>query len=553
MDTSDLQRTYGCRLANSATGRLVSSSGAAQLILAADGSAPTRTGSGTEPLLLLHSASQLIGDDTSAVQPTTPTARANRQRWLSSQPLESPAWRLLVPCALRALPPGHSISWLYQASATERPVPLHDWAASRSLALLQVEGAKLEQVNNGAGHWLNASAAARRPAASKAEQGKQQAATRFVLGPSYLAIEWPTSAQSGRYICQLVRQQGSGDERASVSTRTLCDTNVIIRRPIELGVELASLVGPSASGFVRHAQQVDDEADASLIGRAATWLGWRHHGTSRQRRKRSNGGRLSEQQSGSLLDTEPQRLQLRGPGSIAAPPVVQVGQLLRLECRARGHPIESVRWFRNGELISAQSANDFQVEISEQLSGANQAKEDNQTDEDDDLSDERPTDRGNLLSEDPDRLISALIVRQLQAKEAGLSVFECFAQNSLGDRARAGKLVFVAERTTLEAARASCPLQSNESQPEVEESDNLFNMRASVYSRAASIFSKHNPILNALVLESEPVEMRCLCALSEPSGDTNASAPQYRQVEWRRWSKYNEQQNQVDLQNDCLL
>lgn len=621
MDLGDLQRSYGCRLRNTATGKLVSSSGAAQLILTGNG-AGQHSAQPTGPIpQLVHSLSQLIADDTAAKRRSLqlmmqqwPLGRNSQPADWMGQAAEQADWRLLVPCALkRPLPAGHTIRWLYQPTSSdwhstiggsgddhelpinqqERAVPLSDWAASRSIAFINNNIGQPEQVDNhGNGSSSSASSSRRatmsRSMANSAEHKlQQQFAQRYLASANQLTIEWPTSAQSGRYICQLVVAAGAASDELVGSTRTLCDTNVIIRRPIELSLELASQYrggSPITADHAGSGSQVldsypksarqgyeagelagsEDEFSSSLLGRAAALLGWRH-----RRRPHSSGqaGRSKRSMAwpgNSLLDLEPGRVQVLGSGSIEAPPVVQVGQLLRLNCRGRGHPIETVRWYKNGQLINTQSSNDFQVQITTNTSFTTNSK---QQERDDNNNNKKEL----LAANESQRVLSSLLVRQLQPKDVGLSMFECFAQNSLGDRARAGKLVFVLEQPVLEWARSLCPIKQQQQQPtagnrlqvvaanpaselanELDEAldDDLdldFGDSASLAlaasdtlaaSRSASLFRRHNPMLRALVLEAEPVELQCPLALVGPDLANESAVAHLRwPVEWRRWSK----------------
>lgn len=501
VEPTDLQRTYGCKLRNTVTKRILASSALAQLIATDQLMEEAQLGARAAPQVL-HSISQLIGWDSAA---QLAELGRNKQQPTTDDHLPEPVeWRLLLPCALRA-GRQQDLRWFYQQTGSAELVPLEEWAANRSLAISHL------QLANGSSARAALQSAEQRSRAQKGASFSEKAAaaaaaqqTRLVVGASFVAIEWPRRAQSGRYVCQL-------------AGKTMCDMNVIIRQPMKVAVRVQaeSALDTPTGGAQMSPQGSDEMVDSyaerrqdSLLSRAVDWLSPRprRHAPASERR--------------------PAAVQVRGRAHIKPPAVFSVGQRLRLLCLGSGFPIEGVRWFRNGQPLSAQNSQDFQLEISAAERGHAHAQEDGAA------------------------VLSSLFIRQLQPKHVGLSVFECFAHNALGEQARAGQLVVVADESLLESARASCPLREGvaaagapELEPEPDD-ESLFEELESGASpfawpaefkstdKLSALMKQHNPFARALLLDSEPAELECPTAAGERSG--NASG----RVEWRRWSKY---------------
>lgn len=600
VDLSDLQRTYGCRLRNSITNKLSSSSGLAQLILTESSTGQLEGRRQANKLevakestvkqeqfgklqlskqsnQVLHSVSQLVASDSSDQQQhRLPSGGSNE----APDKRES-EWRLLLPCALRLPneelgnlselrwffqpPPGQTQLEGGQSLGNERAqkelIPLEQFAAASSIPLHYLTLAGSQN--------LSSSGPATKPA-TRTTKLHQDKSTKYFVASTFLAIEWPTRAQSGRYVCQLISSHQSRPD--SSLARTVCDINVIIRQPIELKVE-AALSGKwaplqaalSTSSFSsapdhdnswadeRGERAAKEEPEGGLLSRAVSWFGFSSSSSSSEReltRAAISAGR-SQREKRAASEEDSGRIQVRGAGVVQAPPVMKVGERLQLDCFGSGHPIEIVKWFKNGRAINTQSSSDFQVEIrgreslQEQIESSSVKKK----------SEEATSGR---------TLLSSLLIRQLQPRDAGLHMFECFAYNSFGDKARAGLALVVLERQLAEWARSVCLVMNTSTSTSGAQEDNQDNYLAdyselsqdqdfvpswrmgesSAISSFANILRRLNPFKRALLLESEPVELSCLperfSRLNSPKNHASASNSNNMsaRLEWRRWSKF---------------
>jgi len=433
----------------------------------------------------LHSLAQVVATDSSVQL----RELERRSRLLQNHPTQLGGSslnlepRLLLPCAVRSAAKANQLRWLYQlpTARAEPPVALDKFASERSIAFVR------EQRNETNPRWQQTFAGQSNHKHNSA--GSRERSTRFVLANSYLAIEWPSKAQSGRYLGQLIAAEGG-------EPRTVCDTNVIIGEPLSVRLEAKSPGAElPASMAAQRAPTESEPVAGSWLSRATQWLGLSPLAGSRLA---SAGGRLSRRNSdvGEAGSAGwPQRIQAGGRGHIGAPPIARIGAQLQLNCLASGNQVDSIRWFRNGRAINTQSSSDFQVEISTRAMP------------------ERP----ELALEGGERLLSSLLVRQLQPSHSGLQLFECFARGSLGERARAGLAVFVAEQRLLEWAKSECPLASQEAAPgerqaeslEEEEEEEDGEELAWSAQPGASLFRRHNPLARALLLEGEQAELVC--------------------------------------------
>lgn len=425
---SDLQRTYGCRLRHLVSGQQVaSSSGLAQLILT------ERSRAGTQ---VLHSINQLVVSESSL-----------------------DAHTILLPCAVKITARSDQLRLRWMVQSGQQPmVGLEQWASERGAQVL----------SNPSQNFSRNRAPSSRP-------------TTFYLGPSFLAIENPRRAISGRYVAQI---EGS----------PVCDITVIISQPLKLSLDLISATTMSPSSAARVNHQYDRQERENWLSRATSWLLGDQH-----RRRRAS---IFEQELGNQLQL-PAAVRVRSRGHIKPAPLIQVGQRLQLNCWLRsGYPVDSIRWLRNGQPINTQSASDFQVEILNHIADANQAN---------------PNDQAVLLG--------SLVVPQLQPSDSGSIMWECIASNSLGDSARAGQLVLVAERNQMDLARSLCSVPPGgnkqlDSDEEVAEESTL----------ARLLFGQSNPYLSAVLLEQDSAELSCQDLVSRLGTDEG------RQFEWSRIS-----------------
>lgn len=563
---ADLRRTYGCRVRNSFTQRILATSGMAQLILAESAVEPGGSGSSSRLIVqaqLLHSIDQVTALDSEyteepgsawplaagrhAGRPTDPSDHHEVEEWREHLGARAAPPPLVLPCAVRA-PPSQLITgrWLYQdAPGAEparqsgaRPVALEQWAATKSV---EVSSWTDQQQQHAANRSRRAGAG---PGAISA--------TRIHLGPTYLAIEWPRRALSGRYIFQI----GAGDQAA----KTMCDISVIIRQPIKLRMEPVLGSGTAAIDQLAAVAAARGPYEAGETGgwlaQATKWLAaWsrahvepagRKGGARRPRRQANNA-------KNRLLEEEPTRIQVRAAGSVPVTPIVRVGDRLQLDCIGSGHPIDSVRWFRDGRLINTQSSSDFQTEISAEFKRAQELDHQEpaagqwQSMATDYVQDTPAPEAIGGLGGQRERLLSSLLIRQLQPRDSGLIIFECFVQNSLGDRARAAASVLVLERHLLEWARRACPVRlarnasalapadNDEHEGQQDDTDSLsayLHHRQDNWGSAAVLaaFRRQNPVRTALLIEGEQAEL--VCPLAAAQWDQSAAG----RVEWLKWT-----------------
>lgn len=485
----DLRRTYGCKMRDSISGKVATSSGLAHLILSAE-KTPNEETATTTRAQLLHTNSQVVGLDF-----------GQQQQQPSLDPEGGVEWRLLLPCGIRQVPVGGQLRWLFQAarsSQSSSAVPLEQWAAANGVALSTQAGFD-HQVAPINATPSNLQRARLGPEAALMRQ------SRIIVASTHLALEWPRRLHRGRYICQLLLADTS---------KTMCDINVIIRQPMRLSME--AQLGQVGRSWPTATSAEDSYANMAALstlqsppGGQRSWLpNWFGRSSSQTRVESASRKRRqldATRSNNPLLDEDPSRIQVSGKGLIRAPPIARVGGRLELECRGIGEPIDSIKWFRDGQAINTQSSSDFQVQIVDHLE-----------------ADSSRVDSNNQL-----RLLSSLTINHLQAKDVGLSMFECFGSNLLGDRARAGLAVLVAESSQIEWARSVCPNASEggvDEQSELEwaeSSARLWPLRA------------HNPFARALALEAEPLELSCPASAHTSSGQ---SANWTLSFNWQRWT-----------------
>lgn len=421
MDGADLRRQYGCRVQHTLTRQHGASTGNAQLVLSTQDSSLT---SSSTQHAVLHSVARLVAWDSNAAS-------------------------IVVPCALR--PPPVAGRWLL-----ERP---SGGGNSSPNALTVEQAASLMGA-----HYINLQQQQQHFGVNQSLYSKK-GATKYLVGPSFLAIEAPRRALAGRYV--FVASDARGQQR------TMCDTRVIIRQPLELQVRVSS-------------GELDN-------GEPSNW--W-----PQQLRARRN-------------TVAPERsIEARGAGVLRAPHIVRMGDSLRVECRGAGAPIDSVRWLRNGALLTANAAADLQLEVSDEWL---------------DLEQQQAAPGGfnaTTRQHATSMLLSSITMRQVQPRDVGLLMFECHAGNALGERARAQRAVFVAERNELEVARAT-PAACDIATPATDADSTMHDGEF-----ALAVFRRANPWRRAVLLEHEPAELRC-------------PVPANTQVEWREFGKQQQQQH----------
>lgn len=535
VEATDLRRTYGCRLRDQTSLKVsLTSSGLAQLILAPELSGQPTSRMASSSVQLLHSSSQLIAWD-SQVNPNQrhlhnandPSGSQVDWRHHKQAARTTSRWHpehvVLIPCAIKATPGQLTGRWFYQPPVTTnnhqrssssssaprgRLITLEQLASMHSMGLISVQDNNFKRLNG------------------------TRTASRFVVGPTYLAIERPRRALSGRYLFQL------GDGGQPEATRTICDTNVIIRQPIRLTmrVRTSSLASfdDRPAALAQQSTQVDSDSWLSQAARLLGFAARQTHSVSRR------------QATGYLDEPRPARIRVKSGGSIESPPMARVGDRLQVDCLGSGYPIELVRWFRNGQAISIQrDSSDFQTEISSEY------KEDAKDAahlEPDDQERNQEANQEEDNDQQQQRLLSSLLVRQLQPRDVGLLTFECFGQNSLGERWRASRSVFVAEPSLLDWAERSCPTQmtlTNVSSGRDFQQDELAGWtgssapngqlmmdsdRATTTTRSAALaaFKRENPVQTAVLVEGEQVDLFC-----GPHWDRQG---QQRHFEWLKWS-----------------
>lgn len=530
VDMQDLRRTYGCRLRNATTRRTIASSNMAQLILMDSNN--EQASSQAQQVQLLHSVEQLIVPDWDASnelaaqeadhqQPdsqlsgfaSSPSKHHHRRPSPPSPPtpVHSTATRqrlLLLPCAVR-LPasPSSNSRWLYQApSSLSQARPLDDQAPADADSRRPLQG--LNQLASQHKGWLQLVPAPKAESNhSSASVSSMQTQSRIIVGPTYLAIERPRAQLSGRYLFQVE------DPQQRQEPRTVCDINVIVRWPLRLQMSLGhdgqdSLLQPVAEQLLSG----EPSPPRSL---SPEWLpGWlsslwpvAQRTTSKDRARR--WARWQQQ--------DPTRIAVSGPGSVPQTPIVRIGDRLELSCIVRGQPLESVRWFRQGQVVNVQSSSDFQTEI---------ALVDLTTN----LTTSRDSTSSSLQYQAP-MVSSRLLIRQLQPRDFGLQIFECFAQNSLGDRARASLAIYVAEREQLDEAQAQCPLELELEDNSNSKQDSLPEMDTSEEPSGRSLLRRHNPFRQTLVLEGEPIDLQCPNRASGPNSNAG-----HHQIDWFKWA-----------------
>lgn len=547
VDLRDLQRTYGCRLRNIITNRVASSSGLAQLI-ATDSSitqmAPQNPASthnsaptwDTKQVHVLHSTNQLIAvDSQSELQQKKRRhfgfGSGNHFGFSESPDATSGHHLLMLPCAIRTgsgTGQSSQVYWWFEPSNRNRQhayratdsnaEPLDRWASSNGIQLHNLANTANQTSTNP-------------PRASQKSGPTGQANSRYIQGSSFLAIEWPTKLQSGRYLAKL----GQTD-----SSRVVCDIDVIIYEHLQMVLQLSpsnrdviqASAGQSSSLSMSMSMSTNSDA-VNLAHDSADWKHWFNlnwfNGAQRSGRSVWPDKKSDQKSANSDLfdqdDSTSSRLhkiRVEGPGKIEPPPIVLVGERLQIDCLASGSPIDEAKWFRNGQAINIQSSQDFQVEIT-RSPGFNESS------------------RGGYV------IISTLTVRQVQPKDTGVQVFECFGHNNLGDRARAGITVLIVDPSQVDWAQFQCPVsvahsiggQSNATvilrndlqSPIDHQSDHISSSDGDRWEwlTASSRGLKYlaaNQFSEAVIMEAEGVELSCPVQ----------SGSRYR-VDWRRLGK----------------
>lgn len=572
-----------------------------------------------QPVQVLHSLDQLIvmDSDQQPEQPSgsyesdfdgqlngRPRSYAN-QPWSPTRATSSPSQAsrhnghpgrqvVVLPCAVRVAPSESKQrqhqprgQWLYKPAASLGNS--HHWLQERRLETDDQadEGASLrpiplEQLVGLNRHWLQLTRVD--------DEGQQQqqhanhssspaSASRLIVGASFLAIERPRRQLSGRYIYQIASDEEEA-QRGQQAFRTVCDISVIVRQPIRLQLRLVNdhqavgdggsdnlVEGPSAGGrpvssALARLPSGQLGGDGWSFGRwLSDWLG-ASKTMANKRSERSTSQLIDGQDEptgrSALLDDDPSRVRVLGPGRVPQTPIVRIGDRLELNCLVRGHPIGSIRWFRQGQAVNVQSSNGFQTELSTFTPSANNNNN---------LANgSQPLGPSASIN-----LVSRLFIRQLQPRDFGLQIFECFVQNSLGDRARASLAVYVADRDQLERAQGWCPLawsarsaritnqpfdsdemeqdepesqqkqQQQQQTPNQEQEDDGTSDLGSELQRAGQgdanvadeqrlLFTRRNPFRWALVLEGEPVELQC------PGASVGSGGGEHHQIDWFKWT-----------------
>lgn len=599
VEMSDLRRTYACRLVRLSSGpsgrRILATSGQAQLILAEASSVEAAHWQ------LLHSSEQVVGMDVDALAQRSAVSSARlwwRQGPSAGQsavrqqaggarrtaPVGGRPPRLLLPCAYRApsgladlraqwfVQPSSKASGQLWAKADTRRQPYTTLEHFEHSLALQLGEHRYQ-------HQHTPQQAASNSSSWSPRANQQPPPSRLIVGPTYLSIEWPRAELSARYTLRVaVSQVQMLDESNS---KSICDINVMIRRPIELRVTTVGLLnGHSAAKSVGQQERlVSSGADSDFNPRrqesaGRTWLAaardWLTDGplggfARRQKRQIAFMGLASNLDS-TLEDFAEEEEQeewrhvkvTSGAGKVPNLPHFHVGQRLELQCLASGQPIDSIKWFRNGQAITAQTSADFQMEISNTLLSSDQrvASENGQ-------QDEQHGKEARL------KWSSVLLIKQLQPRDVGVQVFECFASNALGDRERASLLVHVAERHRSMEPTASrwnrssagrCPLETflGDSMQPYEQVDssaasswwwsNIGAAKSSWRQGAedepqAPSSAPFSPTLNvqesALLIEGEPVELICPSAQVSLSSSTSLASNQFQQqqrIDWFKWT-----------------
>ena len=285
----------------------------------------------------------------------------------------------------------------------------------------------------------------------------------------------------------------------------------------------------------------------------------------------------SNSASGPLVDEDLTRVRVHGPGSVPGVPIVRIGDRLELECTGSGYPIDTLRWFRQGQVINTQSSSDFQTELSTvhvswntnppqpQLYHSMQVAVNQSGPPPAGVAKGRrvgvagTSQRAGSQQAPTTTLVSRLLIRQLQPRDTGLVMFECLAENSHGDRARSSLAVYIAEREQVDEARSKCPLevaatmllatnatssgfQATEAQASSSSSSSSSSSLNDDDDSAALVklaFKRQNPFRTALVLEGEPIELECPAApvaATPPSSDTGGAQKTIgEQIDWFKW------------------
>ena len=680
---ADLRRTYACRLVRwSSSGatkqpaqrrQILATSGQAQLILDEQAAVQQQQQTQTQEQQwqLLHSADQLVALDVEALGARVGPKRTQSGRQTA---LKGGLFRpLLLPCAFRA-PAGQwtRAQWFVQPAGgggsgagrprdtlrrrVQAPLPLEQFAALNGAQLAwQAPAGQLrwaanstapnlqhQVVANSSFFALSSSLAASSQrhsssqnkhsgAAHEQKPGAKTAlpASRLLVGPSHLAIEWPRAQLSGRYTLRLlageinvgVQEFPEVAEANRRLSKPICDINVIIRLPVELRVELRlpeaegwprdeqlakpeALVAPRLADSLREPDgqaNIDQEeansnqeepnrdqeegnlyqedensdqedqnqqADAPASGWLASLAHWLGGGAfqsgkgaqPRRRRARSSGLVLSH--AGAPEDWRRVRVSA-GPGKMPQLPVLLVGQLVELRCAAAGQPVDSLLWFRNGQLMEPKGGpQSVELELLE-LGGTSETVGTGSGTGSGAASASGASSGGRLGAA---QLVARLRLR-LEARDVGVQVFECFGSNALGDRKRAGLLLEVRARAGETAGWTRCPLASllgdlgaqqvaGRSSQQQQQAPNWW-WRAPADSQPAGDEAELEPqglsagqldaSHSALIVEGEPVELVCpsggpadqqaeRAAQDELARDKSAhSTPAALKVDWLKW------------------
>lgn len=236
---------------------------------------------------------------------------------LTSSYKDPSEWRILIPCAIRAVPNDElRVEWFYSPPKTQtggsqtnlqtssietRLIPLHLFAKQVSVSV-SYNSSLIAHTTSVLSHQQN-----------------QQKVPMFIIGQTFLAIEWPNARLAGRYLARA----SSSDGEAT------CDTNVIIASKLKLRVRLLS---------EQTTTQIQTQTQTTT----------QKHQT-----------------------IEENKIKARGDAIVAnEAPQLRVGQQIRAECLLISNsPVDSVRWLSNGAPVD-----DFAV-LHEQTGSASEQTE----------------------------------------------------------------------------------------------------------------------------------------------------------------------------------
>ncbi|KAG9509222.1 hypothetical protein GZH46_02270, partial [Fragariocoptes setiger] len=456
---ADYQRTYGCRVINTITGQLTSSSGTAQLIMTTDTEGATANTPHAQQRIV-HTQSQVIATDFQ-VAPTLFNMNKQQQQQVG---VKQQVPTVLLPCALLRASSAHMPRWYYASTSGGTPTALET-----SVNLMHVNAATHQTTNSGGTnssssttHHFNDINFSTTPGSGANYSGSAGSPkSRYLIGAGFLALEWPRHTHSGRYTCE-------------PAPNIRCDIYLIVRRPLRLRATLRvtptyDLAGVGAHEYALEADSSDGDSSSSPFGdarneRDLVLPSSQARGPTQQSfvssiyerlfgvssllpavsslDSTSTSSALSQHTTTTTTTRQQQQIKARGDALVTRVHVARVGQRVEVNCTGSGHPIDSVKWLRNGQQVDAVSMPELEVVTPPSImTAAVDAGVFSSS------SSSAANNNDNAQASNSYATLSTLVVRRVQADDIGLTMFECYAYNALGESARAAIALYVLDQT----------------------------------------------------------------------------------------------------------